>query len=238
MDNLKLLSSEPIYLDTVGYIHHPTIKDILNIGLNQYYTFVYIITTKPKNVFSYEDMYDFICDHLEYMEVFKLAISFFLKEKVNYYEKADRLYKNSHLEPTILRSFAYGLDGHFINKENFINFVKIIKLINCVNSEDDTEQRYNSEKAREIADKLKKSKEKRENVSNNEVITLDDIVSSVASKHPSYNLFNIWDLTVYQLYDQYKRLNLIDQYQINVSAMVQGAEIKNLKHWSTKIENK
>jgi hypothetical protein len=43
---------------------------------------------------------------------------------------------------------------------------------------------------------------------------LPNLVAAVSAKHNSYNLFNIWGLTVYQLYDQFARIDIGVQLDI------------------------
>ncbi len=62
------------------------------------------------------------------------------------------------------------------------------------------------------------------------------IVSAVSTKSNSINKLNVWDLTLHQLYDEFDRLQIIDGYNTSLAAMMQGAEIKDLKHWASKVE--
>lgn len=43
---------------------------------------------------------------------------------------------------------------------------------------------------------------------------MPNIISALAAHHNSLNIINIWDLTVYQLNDQFKRQRYIDYYHI------------------------
>lgn len=43
---------------------------------------------------------------------------------------------------------------------------------------------------------------------------LPNIISSISSHHNSLNIINVWDLTVYQLYDQFNRQRLGDSFNI------------------------
>ncbi|MBE5993213.1 MAG: hypothetical protein E7247_12610 [Paenibacillaceae bacterium] len=55
------------------------------------------------------------------------------------------------------------------------------------------------------------------NISGNKTdknMDLPNIISAVSARHPSLNIYNIWDITVYQLYDQFKRLQVNSFYDI------------------------
>jgi len=53
-------------------------------------------------------------------------------------------------------------------------------------------------------DKLRRSKAA---ITTNEDLRLENLIPAVAAKAYGYNLFNIWDLTLYQFYDQFSRIN-------------------------------
>lgn len=71
--------------------------------------------------------------------------------------------------------------------------------------------------------------------------SMANIISSVAAFCPNMNYVQIWDLTVYELYDLFSRLNIIDQYNISsTSVSVWGDEKKQFKFgvWNDNIHEK
>ena len=54
------------------------------------------------------------------------------------------------------------------------------------------------------------------------VITMTSMIDGVANKHPSLNLINIWEYTVYQLYHAYQRINRIDNENRILTAIYTG----------------
>ena len=48
----------------------------------------------------------------------------------------------------------------------------------------------------------------------NSSLTLPNIISSVAAKSNNLNWNTIWDITVFQLFDAFERLQIIDQYDV------------------------
>lgn len=66
-------------------------------------------------------------------------------------------------------------------------------------------------------------------------------MSSVCARHPSINQLNIHDLSYFQIIEQYMRLQKIDDYEVNMNALVSGTlgeeGRKKIKHYSSKIEN-
>ena len=70
---------------------------------------------------------------------------------------------------------------------------------------------------------------------------LGNIISAVANFHPSLNEYNIWNLTVYQLWDSFYKLINNNIYTIqSTSVAVWGDKDKqfNINEWyKTKPEN-
>lgn len=139
------------------------------------------------------------------------------------------------------------IDGEFddlkiVNHENFDELADVIRYQNCAKPPEEKEK-YNpkNSKAKAIIERLKKAKEKvkeaKKSKDGDSNIDFYSIVSSVSTKSNSINKMNVWDLNMYQLYDEYKRLEMISGYDTSILAMCNGAEIKNLKHWSERIED-
>ena len=132
-----------------------------------------------------------------------------------------------------------------IHRENFDDIVNVVKLQNYLekpSSKEELEENPADEEARKLMEHMRKMREKVEAKKNAQKsqdsdanIDISDIISAVSSKSNSINRLNIWDLTLYQLYDEYARLELIDNYDFSIRAMMAGAEKIDLKHWSSKL---
>ena len=64
-------------------------------------------------------------------------------------------------------------------------------------------------------------------------ITLPDISFSLCVYGIGYDIFNVWDLTIYQLYEIFEKVQAKDEYEHNYSALLAGADSKKikLKNW-------
>jgi hypothetical protein len=63
-----------------------------------------------------------------------------------------------------------------------------------------------NKRALKILNKIKKAKEKlSNNTQGTDEIDLPNLISSIAAHSNSLNFTNIWDLTIYQLYEQFKK---------------------------------
>ncbi|NUJ17378.1 hypothetical protein FKN04_12385 [Bacillus glycinifermentans] len=131
-----------------------------------------------------------------------------------------------------------------VNRDNFDDIVEAVKLQNYLKKpkenkdEDinpaDEETKKLMERMKELNEKVKEKK-RQQTQGEDEEINISDIVSAVTAKSNSINKLNVWDHTLYQLYDEYARLELIDNYDFSIRAMMAGAEKIDLKHWSSKI---
>ena len=45
------------------------------------------------------------------------------------------------------------------------------------------------------------------------------------------------NLTIYQLYTKFKRVEVVSKYDIDISSILAGAKDIKVKHWSTKISD-
>jgi hypothetical protein len=158
---------------------------------------------------------------------FVLALAYFLDEDT--YRFDDEL------------GLVFGESGKVVNHENYNELADLIRYQNCVKMPKADSYNPKDEKARQIIEKLKKGKEQVEKAKqkkgSGDNIDFESVVSAVSTKSNSINKLNVWDLTIYQLYDEFKRLEMITGYDTSILAMLNGADIKDLKHWSSKMED-
>lgn len=129
-----------------------------------------------------------------------------------------------------------------VHRDNFDDIIKIVKLQNYLEQPNEVaeETLVADEEAKKLLEHMKKMRKKveekkKQQSDDEEEIDISDIISAVSSKSHSINKFNIWDFTIYQLYDEYARLELIDNYDFSIKAMIAGAKDIDLKHWSSKL---
>lgn len=131
-----------------------------------------------------------------------------------------------------------------IHRENFDEIVNIVKLQNYLSSPEKSEKKESNpadEETRaliehmEMMKKKVQDKKRKQQKSEGGDIDMYDILDAVSVKSNSINKTNIFDLTIYQVYCEYARLELIDNYDFSIKAMMAGAKIDALKHWSSKL---
>lgn len=131
-----------------------------------------------------------------------------------------------------------------VHRDNFDSLVRVANLQNYlakpVASEfqanpANEEVRVLMEQMDEMRKKVEAKKIAQQRQEGESDIDIADIISAVSSKSNSISKLNIWKLTLYQLYDEYSRLELIDNYDFSIQAIMSGAKKIDLKHWSSKI---
>jgi len=233
-DELRLLKGSSFFMDGIE-IKPFTISEIVEIGYEKYH--------QTMNIFALEveDIIKDIPEELNNISIFDLFLKSGLQELFEGFIGAIGLFLR------IENISEFGIDEEFnivldakkkINRDNWGNICKIIQMQNCVKRE---KEDYNpaNEQARKIIEKIKALK--RENPIK-ESITFPSMISGIANKSNNLNILNIWDLTVYQLYDALNRLNLIDNYQFTLNGIYAGTvngEKINMKdiNWMNTIKN-
>lgn len=251
MDKLKLLSGMPIEVEKVGKIHPFTLCEIAEMGQLEFYRMMSLLTFDPTDLDNFKNLksddgtplifetYDVLLLQMMFSNDKELksnilnALSAVFREPVHFISDPGLFYLG---EIT---------DNRYILKIHYEEIKKIIKIQNGLQRPSEKiEEEYNpaSEEARRIMEKLRAGREavqKNREKNGEKALYLDDLISIVAGKGNNLNLLNIWHLTMYQFNDTFKRLQLIDDYDISLSSLLAGADSKKVKltHWMSKIDD-
>lgn len=228
----KLLFAKPIEFE--GFKIYPlTIEEIVQFSFDNYNKFLSIISYSKTDIME-------VLKILEPIPLFEFIILLLISDETN--ETKDWFLGILSLifrETTVLSVRGNFLVGKKVINEN--NFTQIIQIIKDQNFVKEREEKYLTKKEREYKEKLAEIKAKYKEYVNaterDKSSDILDIASAVSAKHPSLNLINIYKLTIYQLIDQFKRINAIDDYFISVDSLLAGADSKEIKlsHWSNKL---
>lgn len=233
---LKLLKGTQFNIkkenENICYIKPLTLCQIVDIGLDKYNLYLsslvaevsdYNIQDIDLSNYTYWDILINIMYYGDksYYEAIIEAMSIFLDQEITF-NKQEKLF--------------YTQEGKTIDKDIFDEVKQILKWQNCLRNNSIEEEKYENERARKLAEKFKKFREQLKPKKSENSITLEDMISGVSARHSSINLYNIWDLTLYQLYDQFNRLNLVDNYNASIFLLPYSEDAsKNIKHWATTI---
>lgn len=230
-DYFALLSPEPIYIHPFGGVKCPTLREISQLSYDTYYLYLSLLLITPKSYFAktsqadfYENLsdedkssfhaFDLLTLNPSICSLLESALGFFLTDTVKYHKQhhAFLLYRNTEqTEP-----------AGCITKENWPQLCELILKRNYLKASEEDLTKVKSKRALSIAEKLQKGrKNKEKNTSTDTTMELGNIISAVANKSSALNILNIWDITVYQLWDAFYRIchnNLYDIQAISVAA--------------------
>jgi hypothetical protein len=133
-----------------------------------------------------------------------------------------------------------GEDLSVINSENFAGFKEILSEMVFYPDSKKEEFKPANEKAQAIADKLKKGREKLAAIKNpgDKKISVLSRYSSILAIGLRMDLGIFLNQTVYQLYDQFKRFQMYQAFDINLKARLAGAsDLEEVDNWMDDIHS-
>lgn len=218
----ELLSPEPISIPDIGGVLSPTLRDIALLGYPVYQNYLALLLMDLPEYFSiagYTEQYDSLPEEEKaQIDLFELLTAnaqtlSLLQEMLNFFIREDVLYSQEH-NGFIVQSNSK-ITGR-ITKENYPQLCGFICQRICIHpKEKENLSKAKNEKALEIMKKLRKGRtEKEKRTAPDKNMELGNIISAVANKSNSLHIMNIWDLTVFQLWDCFSRLSANSVYDI------------------------
>ena len=226
-DYFDMLSGEPMLLKGVGHIKSPTLRDICTsggIGYKKYNLYLNFLSWDKERLLKYDQFMKYSGAsklNREQLNVFDVStllkqtrelcrgvLSFFISEEV-VWDEANRRFAICISDENGLKTVGE------INRNNFESVRKIILQFNFIGLNNDEEPiRHSSDKSKELWERAQRYLE--EQAKNNgqkeetkEEYHIGNIISKLCAAHPSYNLLNIFNLTIFQLYDSFFQLGYL-----------------------------
>lgn len=241
IDKMRLLSGDPIPSPNNKFQVHPlTLRQIKDMGEVNYNLYKNILLIERNS------LKDLPGEMLEGKSMYQI----FLELVTNSYELFLRA--TTALLVFTLESFDVINGQLFIIKdigdeteqipftENDFEFLRhVLRIQNYIG--DNTGNMFNpaNDKARELRERLLKARaEVRKKQKKDDGVELSSIVSIVSNYVDGINPFNVWDLTIYTLYDSFMRLQYWDNYHTlkNLQPHVADDISKDIKHWAINID--
>lgn len=244
-----LLSGDYIPVSRIGHIRSPKIKDMWptsGIGWLQYNLYIYMMRSDAamlaalsKDEIEYDDVYDVITSCEVVRTLFVKALSFFMLESVIYDESHQAFLTfvesdNESDDP----SQKLSLVG-IINSENIDSLRASVLLANYISpTKANVDIEFASEKAREMWERAQKYNAQQAPKAEDPAMSLGNIVSKLCTIHPSYNLLNVFDLTVFQLYDAFFQSCYMRSIEFSESIVANhGSKEFKYTNWLNPVEN-
>lgn len=216
-------------------IHQPTIKEISLIGEESFYSGCGALNFS-KNSLSSEDRIA-----LKDFTDFEILMSMINNRSFNTQQTRidilmiltllfpDYQIKISQQEISLIKED----ESHLINSGNFEEFKKILTAMFCLKGKgSETEYNPSGDKAREIIEKLNKRKQKIAEQNGDQKVSVLNRFASILAIGQKQDLNEILDYTVYQLFDQFDRFTLKEQFDIHLKAQLAGArDLGEIEDW-------
>ncbi|OPH47566.1 hypothetical protein BC351_10255 [Paenibacillus ferrarius] len=212
-----------------------TLKEIIQYGYSKYSQVVQVALLTKEQLIKPEYLSQ-LSPQLSVAEIifelFEDDLSSYLVDALRLFLKADVVhYKNN----------ALYIDGLEVSSEDFNEIIRIIKIQNCLVTPNDEKFNPLNEHAARIKKKMLESKRKIQELGhdniNDQSLSIFDLISILSSHANGITIFNVFDLNMLQFNDQFSRMKLLDEYEVNIQALLHGADAKQiqLKHWISKL---
>lgn len=208
IDKLDLLGGQPINHCGVT-LKPPKLSDIKEIGNQKYLIFLNTLLFTKETVIEiikgYKNitkddlqnltditLFEIVMKHEELRSLLLQAISFFVCDFIYYDDERTCICSN---------------EKALIDKNNYIEIRNGILEMNGITNIPSSKEEMNLENdtAKRIQEKIEKGRSKFSSSNKNSTISFSEMISKVLSQNYGYTLFNIWDLTVYQLYEAFRQ---------------------------------
>lgn len=244
INELKLLKGDPIEVVKDLYVYPLKLKEIAEIGEEEYNSLLSTIMLNksilsklegndvPKSeiekLYELNDLEFILCISLyfpHFFQKFIQGLAIFLKSNIEVTPDMDVIVINED-------KYKFHLDNQL-----FLSIKQVIAKQNYIKHQNETSYKPANAKAQALLEKMNKIKENIQSKNKEEGLSLKTVISIVSNYSENLNMFSIWDLTVYQLYESYSRLILWDNYHSQYMHLPHMDEsgIKNLKHWAIDI---
>lgn len=240
-----LLSGEPLRFNNDISVHKHKLSEIAKIGYDEFMGLTNLLVIDNETITaSYKmmgisgeelpDPYDFLLLQSNNKVFFlKLQLAF-----ITYIQRSIEIRDNQ-----IVVKATKDKPEFVFDKSSFIDFQETIRLINCssVLDEDEpeiiTDNEVMKKKFEERREQLRqaKRKERAKEIEEGKGIGLADIISAIcAFPSSSYTMLNVWDLTIYQLQNQFEILqsneNFTNKVILRSNPMADPKKL-DLKYW-------
>ena len=222
----ELISPSPFKIKHVGTIKKTQLKDIEIISFQTYQIYLSIISMTTERFYenypqsdisqiqNSQSIFDLMTSVDELRSLLLEALNFFFIEEIQYDSTIDSFITYQNDQPIGLISSKYWPDIR-----------KVIAQIHHVTIDEDIQSIKNT-KAKKIMEKIQKGRKKLQAAkSTDKNRSMENVISVLACYAYNINYINIWELTVYQLWDQFERFQINEVYTLmSMNTAIYGNE--------------
>lgn len=246
LNNLLLLSGNDIpFIKAQISIHQPTLKQIAYIGEDTFYTGCQYLNFSKQNL-SEQDK-----NHLRDLDDFEVLMTIIKNNDIAMKKNKTCMqfvllllfpeYKVDFLPTSIMLSRQQEdntRESHLLDKDNYSQFKGILKEIFCLTQVTGDTDKYNpgGPQAKALVQKFKKRQKKLAELKNRrkqkQTISIISQYVSILSVGQKKDMNKLLQYTVYQLFDEFRRFRLKEQYDLYVKAKMAGAkDLEEIENW-------
>jgi hypothetical protein len=239
IDRLSLFLGKPIKFNGVK-LYSPTIEEIEEIGEIEYQinflfsifdkesilTKLFSIPSESYDEIEDEDDFEILVGHSTLINHICSSISFFVKNEIHY-NSAKQVFC---LKTSMQNGSVELID--FINKDNYKEFVEHIYFIN--GNEKPEKKEFKNDRVKKKYREMMKAKAQH---NKGNTFDLKDVLSVLCDAEGNgINIFNVSNLTIYQVYERFERLNIKEKHRRMLKVWSNGLLKENdkLPEWITK----
>lgn len=236
--HMRLLRGKPIKVGLIN-VYPWTLGEIDDFGESNYNIFISLLLTNKDKLSEVEGIdKDALSEISDYEAMCGLVLG----------NKDTERIMLSGLTKTFNTDVSFDAYNGFFIKYNetsvylnglYKDIQKVIEAQNVLNANNKSDFNPANKAAKKMYEKIIERRNKvLKKQKKDKGSSLSDIISVVSTYKDGLNLNNIWDLTVYQLYDHYFRLLIWDDYRVSSIHLphMDEKDRKKIKHWSLPIK--
>lgn len=144
-----------------------------------------------------------------------LALNFFFEDEVIY----DSSQKVFILFNGMVDKDDQKIQTGIIHEGNYDEVIDVIlQRVNISKRKDEKKLKVKNKTAERLLEKMKKGSKKAKQKEDKKM-EIGNLISSISAHSKTLNIVNIWNLTIFQLYDQFTRIHYDDSYTMNSTSV-------------------
>ena len=245
VNNLLLLSGNDIpFVEAQLVIHQPTIKQIAYIGEDTFYTGCQYLNFSKQNL-SEEDK-----NRLDSFNDFEVLMTIMRSNDIAMKKNKTCIklvllllfpeYRVDFLPTSIMisRTLDNKKENHLIDVNNFNIFKQILCEMFCLNNLSSSQDKYNpgGPQAKALVQKFKQRQKKLAKLKSQgqkkQTFSILSQYVSILTVGLEKDMNKILQYTVYQLFDEFRRFRLKEEYDLYIQAKMAGAkDLEEIENW-------
>lgn len=231
---LKSLANLPTVVSGIA-IQPVSLKRIIEVGYDVYQRYLSVIMV-PKDKLVHQE---FLNSMPQEIGVYDIIEMFGETEEIHslFYSGLKFIVGSQNIHYTD----SLFIDDIKVNNDLFSEILDIIKVQNCISNSDVDDFKPANERVKKLREKQLENRRKIQELKKNSgddsnALTFFDLVSILSSNANGLNIFNVFDMNIFQFNDQFNRMKLLNDYEISIQSILHGADPNKveIKHWMSK----